>query len=458
LPFIGSAEPERVELGATLVLRGASFLPNPRVYVASQSLDTFSAEPTDGALSLVLPAELELDGCEVPLDVTVETDHGLSEPASLTALYPAPLMREKDAAVGAGATLELHGSWLRNAIATLRGSAVPTTISGDALRVTVPRSAALGDTELLIQTPCGQANVPLTVRAAAPVLSSIDLKTVSPDGVLYVNADVPDRADVRTVRLGAREISVADDSNFHWMQPDQFGHEFSFAVRVPQDMPIDDFEIGLVTGSAGQSNTLPVAVVSPTGTHPSGPAKIRMTSLRAADDGSFPVGSTSPFAGGDFGPYQSFEQAEWVYRLHFTGEPIAGDEDAGVPTARQCNAGTFTGIELSCPQTNCVKSEYYPDVCACNTRVGCNEDPTVTCHEIRGTYQFSKDENQARFTIDRRPSGGELEEYVAGWANEDGSLVSRESPQSGTRIVARSQRTGIQLLITHYTSLDCSQN
>src|SRR5262249_31953327 len=149
-----------------------------------------------------------------------------------------------------------------------------------------------------------------------------------------------------------------------WTEPGHYGAQYAFAVRVPQAAPVENFELSLLTDSAA-SNSLPITVVSPAPVLPQGPSAIGTSHSAAEDDGSFPRGSTTPFAGDDLTDSADFRYATWVYHLSFHGTRNS-DTDAGVPEQQlDCSVGMFSGSEQYCPQAGCVKSED-ADYCSCN--------------------------------------------------------------------------------------------
>jgi hypothetical protein len=434
LPRIVAITPAAVFRGDEFVVVASDLLSMPRARLGTVALDPIRSGPRD--LTFRVPADFPLRTCEEEVNLVIETDVGASSPVSLVVGNPGPALSSPPASIQAGTTLALSGCNLASVQATLSGRVLTGQANATTVTVTIPRDIATGVATLVFISDRGQSEFQIIVLPPTPQVVATDLQTVGPGGIVFITTDAIDKALIDSVRVGDATIPVSDPTAFKWTDQGSTAATSRLAVRIPAATVPGNANI-ILNGSSGASSPFPVMVVAPSPLSPPPPVPIVITP--EAIDGTFPIGTSYPFALADPGAAPPLTGSIWTYVLRFAeSRPDGGAECTGM--------GTVTGCEMHC-RLPCTRG---------NGQASCNTcDPNVFdyCHPVTGTYVVSGGNNRLMVTVDRKLSGGTTEDYIGGWVGDD--ATSAPVANGYGYMVLRSVRTGIQMSIRHEVRSAC---
>jgi hypothetical protein len=434
-PFIASVGPVRIARGDRMVIRGRH-LENARL-VSIAGLTATLLAVSAAELVAEVPLEIPGDACEAPAEVVVETEAGLSEPFPLTLVRRAPTVTGLDGTdVRAGASFVVVGTHLEDAQVTLGDTELNVEDrSASALMVAVPREVSRGQAQLTIKGSCGLAWVMVNVLPPLPRILDIDQTNLAPNGVTLITFEMDDPSQLRGVRVEAGWVPVDDPKYCNWLPSADSNTTRTIAVRMPAGLKLGANNLTLA-GMFGESLPVTVQGVPTPSLWPSPPVRLLWPGSRAADDGSFPVGTNSPFRLAEQNP-DAPADLSLMYAFSFYEYP---------GSSACMGQGTIAGREIhcigDCPYWSARCLESFGDV----------------CYPISGSYRISSTTNTVAFDVDRSSSGGLSEHFVGGWASADG--VSPPGVGDDTRdqrLVVRSTYSGLQLAIAHYLLDRCNQ-
>jgi hypothetical protein len=434
VPWIVATTPAAVFRGDEFVVVTSDVLSMPRARLGTVALDPIRSGATD--LTFRVPADFPLLTCEEEVNLVIETDIGGSSPVSLVVRNPGPALSLPPASIQAGTMIGLSGCNLTSVQATLSGRALTGQATATMVTVTIPRDMAAGLATLVFTSDRGRSEFQIIVLPPAPQVVATDLQTVGPDGIVFITTDTTNKGLIDSVRIGDATIPASDATAFKWTDQGNTATTSRLAVRIPATTAVGHADI-LLNGSLGASRPFSVMVVAPSPLSPPPPAPIVITP--EAIDGTFPIGTSYPFALADPGAMPPLAGSIWTYVLRFAeSRPDGGSDCTGM--------GTVTGCEMHC-RLPCTRGGGQASCSLC--------DPNVFdyCHPVTGTYAVNGGSNQIMVTVDRKLSGGTIEDYVGGWVGDD--ATSAPIANGYGYLVVRSVRTGIQLSIRHELRSRC---
>lgn len=400
--------PQSVRPGAVVHIAGKGFGVSPVIRLDGHDLIPLQAGDT--TISFVVPVDFPVSGCRTEASLQVVTDSQESAPAVLVLEPSLPQVTAFEPTVPrAGEQVTIHGHGFADVVLSIDGQVIaPLSESDHQLTVALPEGLPAGTHDAVLRTPCASVRASMVTRAPRPVVLSVEPSEPQPGGVVLLRtANVPE-GTITGVSVGAHRIARGDTTILR-----EASEPGSFLVRVPDEIdgPVD---LALETND-DSTESVRINVRTPNGFRPPSAPAINLPPSFASDDGTFPIGTTTPH------PVEG--SREWVYYLHVSRrEPN--------PCAPAVHHGVITGQELHCEPT------IVSDLC---------RDDYRHRHEFRAEYRIGAAENFVHAVIDRTASGGVVEDYVGGWAGINDAPPSRDA----FRLVLTSITTGHQIVVVH---------
>jgi hypothetical protein len=431
LPILASIEPPRVARGEQIVIAGSHLRGVDHVRIGGIASAVLGG--SSDRLVVQVPTKISGEACETSVEVVLETEAAASDPFPLTLVRRAPTVTGFDGTdVRSGTSFVIAGTNLEDAQVSLGDTKLSVEErSASALKVAVPNGTSRGEAQLRVTGTCGQTSLAVSVLPPLPRILSIDQLTLSPNGVTRITFEMDQPAELRGIRVGSGWVPANDPKYCGWLPSSDGSSVRTIAVRMPDDMPLGDNSLSLA-GLFGESSSFTIQGVEPPALVPFPPLRILWPSSQAIDDGTFPVGTRTPFSLGDLDPAAPPDPTEgWSYYLSFEG--VNGSDCGG--------GGTVTGMERHC-------------VGGCSSATfRCDPNAGDACNPLSGTFRLTRDTNMVEIDIDRSASGGlpQPEHFVGGWVGPDGiSQPGSVVGQSEQRLVLRSTYSGLQLDIVHF--------
>ncbi len=418
-PSVQRVIPSGVALGGSVRVEGAGFEPNPQVLLGDRQLAP--ALSGHGFVEFVVPTDLGLGGCSAALELRVKNDEGVSDPLLLDVREPPPELAPTELSVPAGELLVLQGKNLSQAEMRLGGRVLSAGVAEDgSLSVMVPANLAPGSAELVVTTACSDARLVMNILAPLAQILQIVPPRLAVGGVAFIRSDLAVREDLIAVRVGSTLVDAGDPRYLAWPSTDDPGLAGLFGIRLPEGFDPGSVQVALELTN-GSTQGVGIDIVPAPNFAPGSPSEILFPPTRAANDGTFPISTTSAFMLRDS---DDNTESSWFYYLNFRAD--------GSASAEQCLRGTVGGLECYyvVPQSGA-------NLCG-------SADMTFP---LQGSYVLDTGNNKLELTIDRGTNGG-VEQYVGGWMMGDGGPAD-SAATTGAFILLVSQQTGRQLRIRH---------